>query len=158
AQLDDLTKVQYEVEPLTYYGVARALKEFKERRNGLGVLATLAARELNGQVEDQFNRTGATTVVDGWHFLDRNKVWVVSGFAAGSLVNGTASRITDIQTSSGHYYQRPDAQSYHLDPTRTSLAGSAARLWLNKEKGNVFSNSAIGFISPGFEVNDLGFQ
>jgi hypothetical protein len=83
---------------------------------------------------------------------------VLSGYAAGSAVTGTASRIESLQRSSRHYFQRPDAEYTTFDPSRTSLTGGAARVWLNKEKGNVVSNSAVGFLSPGFEINDLGFQ
>jgi hypothetical protein len=63
-----------------------------------------------------------------------------------------------VQTNPRHYYQRPDAQSYSVDPNATSLSGTGARVWLNKERGNWISNSAIGYLSPGFELNDLGFQ
>ena len=54
--------------------------------------------------------------------------------------------MTAIQTSSRHYFQRPDAESYEVDPNATSLTGGGARVWLNKQKGNWISNSAIGFI------------
>ena len=158
-QFADLSRGRAEVEPLTYYGVGRVLKEFKERRNGLGVLTTVAARKFDdSRLENDFNKAGMTGVLDGWHFLDSNKLWVLSGNLAGTYVNGTTARITSIESSSRHYYQRPDAQSYSLDTDATSLAGSAGRVWLNKEKGRFTSNSAIGFISPGFELNDLGFM
>jgi len=158
-QRADSTRYDSEVEPLTYYGAARLLKEFPERRHGLGLLTTVVSRDLNdAALRDQFNRSALTGVVDGWHFLDRDKAWVLSGHAAGSVVTGTAARIEDLQRSSQRYFQRPDAGHTTLDPSRTSLAGTAARVWLNKEKGNVVTNSAVGFISPGFEVNDLGFQ
>jgi hypothetical protein len=38
------------------------------------------------------------------------------------------------------------------------MTGVAARWTLAKQKGAGFINSAIGVISPGFDVNDLGFQ
>ena len=158
-QLSDNTEVQPQVEPLAYYGVARALKEFPERRNGLGLLTTFAYRDLSDPtVRDQFNRAALAGIVDGWHFLDHGKVWALSGWAGGSLITGTATDIANIQTDPRHYFQRPDAKSYSFDPGATSLAGSGARVWLNKEKGNWLSNSAIGYIGPGFEVNDMGFE
>jgi len=158
-ELSDASRSDTQVEPLSYYGVARVLKEFPERRHGLGILATYAYRDLTDPtVKDQFNQNALTTIVDGWHFLDKGKVWALSGWAGGSVVTGTAADITAIQTDSRHYFQRPDAQSYSVDPNATSLMGSGARVWLNKEKGNWLSNSAFGFISPGFEVNDMGFE
>ncbi len=158
-QFSDLSRGRAEVEPVTYYGVARALKEFKERRNGLGVLTTVTARKFDdSRLENEFNKAALTGVIDGWHFLDPSKVWVASGFVAGTYVNATEARITAIESSSRHYFQRPDANSFSLDTAATSLQGGTARVWLNKEKGNFTSNSAIGFISPGLELNDLGFM
>ena len=147
-----------EVEPLTYYGVGRYAKEFAERRHGLGFLTTLVARRFDdARLEDEFNRSSVVGVMDGWHFLDANRTWVVSGWAGGSLVDGTSARIRQIQTNSRHYFQRPDAKSFEVDTSATSLTGYGARLWLNKQKGSWISNSALGVLSPGLEVNDLGF-
>ena len=158
-QFADRTRGHADVEPLTYYGVGRALKEFKERRNGLGILTTVAARKFDNQtLKNEFNKASLTGVLDGWHFIDPNKTWVASGFLSGTYVNATAARISAIEASSRHYFQRPDANAFSLDTAATSLQGAAGRVWLNKEKGNWTSNSAIGFISPGFELNDLGFM
>ena len=148
----------FEVEPFTYYGVGRVLKEYPDRRNGIGLITTLAARRFESpRLEDEFNRSSLTAVTDGWHFLDRGKVWVLSGWAGGTNVTGSAARITSIQQSSRHYFQRPDAKSYEVDPAATSLSGLGGRVWLNKEKGNWASNSSLGFLSPGLEMNDLGY-
>ena len=148
-----------EVEPLTYYGIARGQKEFNERRQGLGLMTTLAARSFDDpRLRNEVNSHGLMTGVDGWWFLDQGKVWVLSGHAAVSNVAGNSSRMIDLQRSSRRYYQRPDAGHVGVDSAATSLTGTTARIWLNKEKGNFYSNSAIGYISPGFEVNDIGFQ
>jgi hypothetical protein len=157
-QRADLSRGEADVEPLTYYGVGRVLKEFHERRNGLGFMATFAHRDLEHSLENQFNHQALTGVVDGWHFIGANQGWVLSGWAGGSFVSGTKLRMTALQTNSRRYLQRPDATSFDVDPNATSLVGGGARVWLNKEKGNWFSNSAVGFISPRFETNDLGFQ
>ncbi len=148
----------FEVEPLTYYGVARVLREYPERRHGIGAITTLAARSFESRrLEDEFNRTSLTTVVDGWHFLDRGQVWVLSGWAGGTRVTGSPDRIAAIQTSSRHYFQRPDAKRYDVDPAATSMSGLGGRVWLNKEKGSWASNSSLGVLSPGLEMNDLGY-
>lgn len=56
-------------------------------------------------------------------------------------------------------YQRPDADHVELDPGRTSLSGATARLRLSKIAGGPWRGS-VGFQmrSPGFEVNDIGYQ
>ena len=150
---------QQDIEPLTYYGVARGLREFKDRRQGLGLLATLVNRTFrNDLLEDRLNRSALTSGVDGWFFLDKNKMWVVSGYSALSHITGSTARIMALQQDPRHYYQRPDADHVEVDTSATSLTGVVTRLWLNKEKGAWFSNSGLGFITPGFDQNDIGFQ
>ncbi len=148
-----------DMEPLTYYGLVRGLREFKDRRQGLGVLSTYVRRSFRDDVlENQLNEAAFTGGVDGWFFLDKDKMWVVSGYSALTRIIGTAARITALQQDPRHYYQRPDADHVEVDPNATSLTGWATRLWLNKEKGAWFSNSGLGFITPGFDQNDIGFQ
>jgi hypothetical protein len=147
------------VEPLTYYGVVRGLKQMKGGYNGLGVLATLVQRRFgDGEPADAMNRQSLMTGLDGWHFLDRKKLWVLSGWAGMSRVAGTEQRMIDLQRSSLHYLQRPDASHLGVDSTATSLTGYGARLWLNKQEGNVVFNSAVGMLSPKFDVNDVGYM
>lgn len=148
----------FEVEPLTYYGVGRVLKEYPGRRHGIGVIGTLTARDFESRrLENEFNRASLLAAVDGWHFLDAGQTWVLSGWAGGTQVTGSPARLAAIQQSSRHYFQRPDAKRYEADPSATSMSGLGGRLWLNKEKGNWMSNSSLGFLSPGLELNDLGY-
>src|SRR5262249_43234789 len=56
-QCPDLARGNFEVQPLSYYGVVRGLREFNERRHGLGVLGTLTARRLDrNETRDAFDR------------------------------------------------------------------------------------------------------
>jgi hypothetical protein len=95
--------------------------------------------------------------VDGWQFLDSDKTYVLTGWGAFSDIHGTQSRITTLQKSSRHYYQRPGLSQLSLDTTATSLSGYAGRWTINKQKGAWQLNTALGVISPGFDVDDLGF-
>jgi hypothetical protein len=147
------------VEPLTYYGVVRGLKQMKGGANGLGVMTTLAQRRLgNDDLADAMNHQSLMAGLDGWHFLDRKKLWVLSGWAGMSRVAGTEQRMIDLQRSSLHYLQRPDARQLGVDSSATSLTGYGARLWLNKQEGNVLFNSAVGMLSPKFDVSDVGYM
>lgn len=147
-----------EVEPLSYYGIARAQKEIKEGRQGIGFISTLAARRFDDQrLRDEINSSAFTGGVDGWTFLDANKTWVLTGWAGMSQLRGNEARLTALQRSSRHYFQRPDAGHVEVDSFATSLTGYAGRLLLNKQKGNVIFNSAIGFVDPKFDLNDMGF-
>ncbi len=152
------------VEPLAYYGVLRTQKEFKNRQQGLGLMASAAVRNFDGdaaRLESELNGQSFMTGLDGWFFLDKDQQWVISGWSALSHVTGTEERITGLQQNSQHYLQRPDAPDndwYRMEPGATSLTGYGTRLWLNKQKGNVFGNAALGFMTPKFDVNDMGFM
>ncbi len=148
-----------EVEPLTYYGVYRAQKEIGSGRHGLGLIGTLTARSFDQPtLRDELSSGAMSLGLDGWTTLDKNGVWVVSGWSGLSRVTGNAERMLRLRESSVHYFQRPDAGYLGLDSGSTSLSGYAGRISLNKQKGNWMFNSAVGVVDPGFEVNDLGFQ
>ena len=151
------------VEPLTYYGVFRGQKEIDDGRQGIGFMSTVAQRSFGGdglgenRLREQFGSGAYVGGVDGWTFLDEDKEWVVTGYAAMSHLRGTPGYITDVQRGSVHYLQRPDADHVDVDTAAAALTGWTARVYLNKQQGKYFSNSAIGVISPRFNSNDLGF-
>jgi hypothetical protein len=150
---------QQEVEPLTYYGVYRGRKEMAAGRHSLGFIGTLTARSFDeAALRDQLSSSAASLGIDGWTTLDRAGVWVVSGWGGLSRVSGTPARMQSLQEGSVHYLQRPDAGYLGVDSAASSLSGYAARVSLNKQKGNWMFNSAVGVVDPRFEVNDLGFQ
>lgn len=159
ARLDTAgVRFKKELEPLAYYGVYRAQKEFPDGRHGLGFISTAAVRGFQDPaLRGDVNARSLALGLDGWTFLDRAKAWVVTGWVGVTRVSGDAARITAIQENSQHYFQQPDARHVRVDPSATSLTGWAARVYLNKQKGNWFSNSAIGVIAPKFDMNDVGF-
>jgi hypothetical protein len=146
-----------EVEPLTSYSVLRAQREFHGGRQGFGVLSTGTERRLDDPLlENKLNRSALLFGLDGWTFLDKSQVWVVTGWTARSDLAGTAARITAVQTGPTHYLQQPDAERWRVDSTATTLSGYAGRFTVNKQKGSVQFNSALGFLDPHFDTNDLG--
>ena len=156
-QTNDI-KSKTEIEPLAYYGVFRAQKEIDEGRQGIGFISTITARDFkDNRLRNEINASAITGGIDGWTFLDSSKTYVVTGWFGGSRITGTTQRMIDLQQSSRHYLQRPDAKNFSVDSTATSMSGYASRFTINKQKGNVIFNSALGVISPRFDVNDLGF-
>lgn len=148
-----------EVEPFAYYGVFRAQNEIQEGRHALGFISTAAVRDFrDDRLRDEINSHAYTFGVDGWTFLDKDKTWVVTGWMGGSHVRGTTERMIRLQRSSQHYFQRPDASHIRVDSSATSLSGMSGRVMLNKQRGNFTTNAAFGFVTPSFNVNDLGFQ
>jgi hypothetical protein len=154
----DGNRSEVEVEPPTYYGVLRAQKEFAEGQQGLGGIATFTARKFeDDRLKDEINKNAFTSGIDGWTFLDESRTWVFAGALGYTHITGTKERMIDLQSNSQHYFQRPDANVVRLDSNASSLTGYGGRFVLNKQKGNFFFNSAFGFLSPGFDVNDIGF-
>ncbi len=148
-----------EVEPFSHYGAARGLKELGEGRSGLGFIATSVLRDLRpGAVEESMARNALALGVDGWTFLDKDRGWALAGWGAVTSVRGSREAMTALQLSSLHYFQRPDADWVAVDENATSLSGWAGRLYVNKQKGNIVFNAAVGAMSPGFEANDLGYH
>lgn len=148
-----------EVEPLSNYSILRIQKEFKDARQGLGIIATSVTRDVKTlNLKESLNRNAYTFGVDGWTFLDKNKVWVLTGWFAGTKITGTKENILKTQKSSLHYFQRPDAGYLQLNENSTNLDGWGTRFTLNKQQGNVFFNAAVGVLSPGFNISNVGFQ
>ena len=151
-------KEEIEVEPLANYSVLRAQKEFNDGEQGIGFITTNTFRDFKKKsLENDLNRSAHVFGIDGWSFLDNDQTYVLTGWAGYSSVHGNKSRITDLQSNFLHRYQRPDFKSASVDSNATALTGFAGRILLNKQKGNWILNSALGFVDPGFDVNDLGF-
>ncbi len=160
AEIDDGgRRSNWEVEPFANYSVLRLQKEFNQGRQGLGFITTSVWRDLRtDDLSAMLNREAFGFGVDGWTFLDKKKVWVTTGWLGATRVAGTKEQIAALQKSYLHYFQRPDADYLGVDEEATSLSGLAGRFTLNKERGNILFNAALGFISPGFDSRDMGYQ
>ena len=153
------TRLQQDVEPFSYYGVFRAQKDIGEGKSGYGIIGTGVMRDINSPtLGGILNKNAFSLAADGWVFLDKKRDWVVGGWAGGTRIEGTADDIYRLQTSSMHYFQRPDATYLSLNPAATSLSGWATRLNLSKQNGNFLFLASAGALSPGFDPNDIGYQ
>jgi hypothetical protein len=143
------------VEPMTNYLVARAMKEYgKDSRAGF--MFTSVNRKLTDNLEGAMRQSAYFGGVDGYtRFRDRS--WILEWLAGGSLVEGSEAAISRTQLSGARYYDRPDAEHVEYDPTRTSLTGWMSRAMLAKQKGRWRPNIQVQMLSPGLELNDLGF-
>lgn len=145
------------IEPLTNYLVARMAKDLGSKSQGrVGTLFTAVNRDLDGELS--FLRESAYLAgVDG-HWFFGNRDWILEWFLAGTQVGGSTTAIANTQSSSGHYFQRPDAEHVEFDPTRDSLSGWGSRITLAKQTGKWRTNIQAQTYSPGFETNDVGFM
>jgi hypothetical protein len=142
-------------EPRTFYSVSRARREFSDQ-SSLGFILTTTSRSLVDSVSF-LPESALTGGVDyNWRL---GKRWGLNGYWAGSQVNGSVEAIDALQRNNVHSFQRPDANHIELDPLATSMRGHSGNVNFNKLAGErTRANVNIGYRSPGFEVNDLGFQ
>lgn len=146
------------VEPLTSYTAARVQKQFNEGRQGLGVMTTFAERTFERpELRNEINHSAGFTGIDGYTLLDQNRSWVLTGWLGASHITGTPQRMVALQTDPVHYFQRPDARHYHVDSTATSLNGYGGHLIFAKQGGQFVFYSSLGMLSPGFDLNDMGY-
>jgi hypothetical protein len=143
------------IEPLTNYAVVRARREFTNQ-SSLGFMTTLTNRNLDGSTRFLPGEAYTGGLDADWRLGPK---YAIRGFLAGSAVHGDPSAIDELQRSNVHSFQRPDSSGLTYDPTRTSMSGYGGSSSVSKIAGErmVFSSN-VGFKSPGFEINDVGFM
>jgi hypothetical protein len=144
------------IEPQTNYFVGRLQRDFRQGASGIGAMVTSVHRSLDQWTRNDLRSNALAAGLDFRHqFHDRN--FEITGYLAGSQVQGSASSIALTQLSSVHNYQRPD-DGIAFDSTRTSLGGYTAQLTVAKRGGgSTLFSTGVQALSPGFEINDVGF-
>jgi hypothetical protein len=146
------------VEPGTNYFVGRVNREMRHGRSAVGGMATSVTRDVSDPRAAAALRSDAYTAgVDFTHEWARGG-WLVGGFLVGSHVRGSEAAIRATQRAATRYFQRPDSERLGVDAGLTSLAGYASTVQVRKPAGKHWTGDLwVGTISPGFEINDLGF-
>lgn len=146
------------VEPLTSYTVARVQQDYKEGNSVLGGIITSTNRFINDQHLDILGRNAFSGGVDFLHQWN-NKEFFLDAKLIASTINGDPRAITDLQTSSARYFQRPDINYVHFDSTRTQLSGQGGRIKIGKGSKGLWRYSyEVNWRSPGLDLNDVGFM
>lgn len=145
------------VEPLTNYFVARLQKDSDRGNLIWGGMFTAVNRNTDHPALSFLPSaaySGGADVTRYW----KNKEYYVKGRILFSHIRGSADAMLGVQTSSTHYFQRPDMDYVRFDSTRTSLAGIAGRFEIGKEGGGHWRwSGTLTWKSPGFDVNDAGY-
>lgn len=157
--LDTLAGVRYhdDVGPTTNYFAGRARRTLHGGDDSYGLLLTAVNRDLGVPALDFLRTSAYDWGVDGKHRWGHN-TYAIAADLAGSYIRGDTTAIQTAQLASSRYFARPDAHAFHYDPRRTSLTGVSGDLYLDKLAGSWLWGAAVSTSSPGFEVNDLGFQ
>jgi hypothetical protein len=145
-------------EPLTNYAVGRVARDFRGGQSNIGGMFTATNRRIDDAALD-FLRSSAYAGGIDWRHRFGGGNFQVDGYVAASSIFGDTLALQLAQRSPARYFQRPDAGHVEFDPTRTSLHGMAGRFSVGRIGGGR-TNGGVGgaFRTPGFEVNDAGFQ
>jgi hypothetical protein len=145
------------VEPAANYFVSRIRRDFNGGNTDVSGGVTSVFRDLNDPVfKDALRSSANVGAIDFEHQWD-NHIWALTGTASISSIAGASTVIANAQQSSARYYQRPDADYLSVDPKLTTLNGNSISLGLNKG-GDWNWGATAKEVSPGYEVNDLGFM
>jgi len=145
------------VEPLTNYTVARGRRDLRAGASTLGFIATAVHRRLDSERMRPLRSAAYAGGLDLSHRMFGNRYGLYAS-VGWSRIEGDPQAIQRAQLASARYYQRPDADHVEFDPLRTALTGWNANLTLSKEAGDFLYTLNSGATSPGFELNDVGFQ
>ena len=148
-----------ELEPQSNYLVARVRKDLREGQSMVGGIFTAAHRDLGDSLLALRLRSSAYVAGLDFGHLFANRSWDVSATFLSSYIAGSEAVMIATQRSSARYYNRPDASYLEVDSSATSLTGWSSSLSLGKSAGLHWTgNVRASATSPGYEINDLGFQ
>jgi hypothetical protein len=156
-QRGDGSRATEAVEPLASHSVLSLRRDLREGSSGIGIMATGVNRRLDDPLFSSLNSNAYTGGFDFFHRFAGNQ-FSVNGTLTASHIRGDSTAMIEAQRSSARYYQRPDQDYVALDSGATSLSGYAASLQVGKIAGNWLYATDFYAYSPGFEINDAGFQ
>lgn len=143
-------------EPRSEFAVVRGRQELRSGKTLFGGIMTLTRRSLPADGSFDFlPSSAASTGVDFEHSWG-SRAWALSGFLAGTRVEGSTQAIVRLQRSSNHYFQRPDAAGLGVDSSARAMTGAEWRLQLDRRSGRWTGALWAAERSPGFDASDLG--
>ncbi len=142
------------IEPASNYGVLRMTQDLRNGESTIGLIATAVNRSLDDSTR---NLLRSSADVIGFNLRHRFlRTYQLQAAVTASRITGTPRALLLTQTEPAHYYQRPDG-SLRLDSTATSLGGSTQQVKFGKVAGFIEFETSYQRITPGYEINDLGF-
>jgi len=146
------------VEPLTNYSLARLSKDFNNGNTVVGGMVTNTHRDINESHLNFLVNDATSGGFDLKHSWKDKKYFVGMNLGFSHLL-GTEEAILAKQTSSSHFFQRPDAEHLEVDSTLTSLSGMAMNFNIGRGGSDklryVFF---LNFKTPGFDINEMGYM
>ena len=146
------------VEPAANYFSARLKRDLRGGNTTIGGALNTVHRQLDDPTLDPSFRTAAYVGGFDWNHAWHNRGWAFDGNVVVTHNVGSAQAIEALQRAPQRYLQRPDRESYRLDPSKTSLTGYVHEMTLAKISGEHWRGSiTYQDYNPGFDINESGF-
>ncbi|HZJ64708.1 MAG TPA: DUF5916 domain-containing protein [Kofleriaceae bacterium] len=145
------------VAALTETAVARVVREAAGGNASFGLFASGLHREVDGALAEQLPDSAGALGLDG-RIRWAAQTYEARAWALATDQIGTAAAIARLAAQPWHNLMRPDAPRLRLADGATRLAGFAAEARVGKVGGDLQGSLAARAISPGYDVNGLGFQ
>ncbi|HEX5168017.1 MAG TPA: DUF5916 domain-containing protein [Cyclobacteriaceae bacterium] len=158
AEVDSLGSIgKVAIEPQTNYFVTRGQQEINKGNTIVGGIFTATNRKIDDRNLDWLHDQAYSGGIDFTHNW-KHRTYYVNAKTLISQVKGSPESIARSQESSERYFQRPDNNHADVDTTRTSLTGTGGTLSIGKQSGRLLYEAGYSWLSPEFEINDIGFM
>jgi hypothetical protein len=137
--------------------IARVVREADAGNAELGLFASGLHRGVDGALAEAVPRDAGALGVDG-RIRWSEQTYEARAWALATDQLGSRAAIARLAAQPWHNLDRPDAPRLHLAAGATQLTGGAAELRVARVGGELQASLATRAISPGFDVNGLGFQ
>jgi hypothetical protein len=137
--------------------VARVAREADGGNAEAGMFASGLRREVDGALAEQLPRDSGAVGVDG-RIRWADQTYEARAWALATGQRGTSAAIARLAAAPWHNLDRPDAPRLRLGDGATQMSGLAGEARLARVAGDWHWMVAARAISPGFDVNGLGFQ
>jgi hypothetical protein len=169
---------RWAVEPRAALTLARAVKSLRRGESSVGFFVADVHRFGLGpesELASQFVRDQAVAGVDAQHRFGHRQ-FEIRGWALASRLAGDPSAVARITNAPQHYFQRPDSREAEAKtagtaaaaeaemtagasaPGRAHLTGGTGEVRVSKIGGSLRWDVIGRAVSPGFDVNEIGFQ
>lgn len=135
--------------------IVRVVREADNGNLAAGAFASGLHRMLDAPLDAQLTRDAGALGIDGRARWDG---YEARAWALATTQRGSRDAIDRLASAPWHNLDRPDAPRLHLDADATHLDGIAGEARVARISGALQGNLAARAISPGFDVNALGFQ
>jgi hypothetical protein len=137
--------------------VARVVREADGGNAQVGMFASGLVRAVSGALATQLPRDEGALGADG-RIRWSDQTYEARAWALATAQTGSAPAIARLAAAPWHNLQRVDAPRLHLANGATELSGAAGEVRVARVGGELQWIVAARGISPGFDVNGLGFQ